>query len=92
MKTVLTLLVACSLGCGTIRSDVRAGAGHSQGEAQTERSAKSVDRRVMDHHFEDPESFAEHWNDPARDAWQKPNEIVDAAGLAAGEIVVEIGR
>lgn len=29
-----------------------------------------VDRRKMDHHFAEPEKFAEAWNDPSRDAWQ----------------------
>lgn len=42
-------------------------------------------------HFSDPGQYAAAWNDPARDAWQKPEEIVAALGLAPGATVVDLG-
>ncbi len=50
-----------------------------------------VDRRAMDHHFAKPEEFAKEWNDPARDAWQKPEEIVEALELDPGATVADLG-
>lgn len=43
------------------------------------------------HHFADPERYAAHWNDPARDAWQHPEEIVAAMAAAPGSTVVDLG-
>jgi predicted methyltransferase len=42
-------------------------------------------------HFADPSRFVPAWNDPARDAWQKPEEIIAALGLAPGAVVVDLG-
>jgi ubiquinone/menaquinone biosynthesis C-methylase UbiE len=42
-------------------------------------------------HFADPEQFVPSWNDPARDAWQKPEEIVRALELSPGATVVDLG-
>lgn len=40
-------------------------------------------------------SGAEHWarvfDDPARDAWQKPHEVIQALNLAASAVVADIG-
>lgn len=43
------------------------------------------------HGFHDPEAYVAAWNDPARDAWQKPEEIVAALGVAPGATVVDLG-
>lgn len=45
----------------------------------------------MDHHFKTPKAFAREWNDPARDEWQKPNEIVDALAIGPGATVADLG-
>lgn len=42
-------------------------------------------------HFTDPSQHVAAWNDPARDGWQKPEEIVAALGLSAGATVVDLG-
>lgn len=44
-----------------------------------------------DPRFQDPEQFAARWNDPARDAWQKPDEIVAAMGISPGARVADLG-
>jgi ubiquinone/menaquinone biosynthesis C-methylase UbiE len=42
-----------------------------------------------------PQRTAEEWariyNDPARDAWQKPGEVLKALDLKPGEVVADIG-
>jgi len=43
------------------------------------------------HAFADPEKLAARWNDPSRDDWQHPEEIVAALTLEAGQTVADIG-
>lgn len=44
-----------------------------------------------DHRFTDPEHYAKRWNDPSRDAWQQPRQVVDAMAIEPGMIVADIG-
>jgi ubiquinone/menaquinone biosynthesis C-methylase UbiE len=39
----------------------------------------------------DPTAYMASLDDPARDAWQKPHEVVMALGLAPGMVVADIG-
>lgn len=41
--------------------------------------------------FSEVERFARHFDDPARNAWQRPKEIVQWMGLAPGHVVADIG-
>ena len=43
------------------------------------------------HTFEDTGRWVPEFEDPARDAWQKPDEVVGAMGLAPGDRVADIG-
>lgn len=43
------------------------------------------------HAFTDPADRAKKWNDPERDKWQRPDEIVAALALTPGATVADIG-
>jgi SAM-dependent methyltransferase len=45
------------------------------------------------HHrvFDDPAAYTESWDNPERDAWQRPAELVTALGVTAGMTVADIG-
>lgn len=43
------------------------------------------------HAFDDVEHWAKVFDDPARDAWQKPREVVAALALRPGATVVDLG-
>lgn len=43
------------------------------------------------HRFDDPARWSKEFDDPARDAWQKPKEIVDAMAIAPGMTVADVG-
>ena len=43
------------------------------------------------HRFENPESWARQWDDPSRDAWQRPNLVLDQLGDVRGKIIAEVG-
>ena len=45
----------------------------------------------MEHRFDDPERYAKSFDDPARDAWQMPHEVVMALNLKWTDTVADIG-
>jgi ubiquinone/menaquinone biosynthesis C-methylase UbiE len=45
----------------------------------------------MRHRHGDPAAYAASLDDPARDAYQKPDEVVKALGLRPGEVVADVG-
>ena len=44
------------------------------------------------HQFEDAEKWAKEFDNPERDAWQKPDEILDALHLQRTSLVADIAR
>lgn len=59
-----------------------------QGEEAT---SEPHGHRQGGHRFVDPDKLVAAWNDPERDAWQKPEEIVAALALDEGSTVVDLG-
>jgi cyclopropane fatty-acyl-phospholipid synthase-like methyltransferase len=57
------------------------GSGHAHGKCEEDRH----------HRFQDAEAWAERFDDPARDEWQKPEEVLRALSLSADAKVVDIG-
>src|SRR6266849_9561784 len=43
------------------------------------------------HRFGDAEKWAKIFDDPGRDAWQKPHEVIEALALAPDAVVADIG-
>jgi SAM-dependent methyltransferase len=43
------------------------------------------------HDFSGAEQWAKHFDDPERDRWQKPHEVIRALALAPDAVVVDIG-
>jgi len=46
---------------------------------------------TVKHSFEDVEHWSRVFDDPARDAWQKPQELVRALALPEGAMVADVG-
>jgi len=53
--------------------------------------APPSDDATSHHDFANVEYWSSVFDDPARDAWQKPRELVAALGLARGNIVADLG-
>src|SRR5688572_13035918 len=70
----------------------RAGSGAGNGKV-AERGETGMRREHEHHHdaFVDPAKLATRWNDPERDRWQHPEEIVAALDLTPGATVADIG-
>lgn len=49
------------------------------------------DGPTVSHRFDDPEYWAKVFDDPARDAWQKPDELVRELGLGPTDVVADLG-
>src|SRR5437867_2023109 len=47
--------------------------------------------RTHQHGFADAEQWAQVFDDPERDAWQKPHEVIQALGLRPDAAVADIG-
>lgn len=45
----------------------------------------------VNHHFSNADDWAARFDDPARDAWQKPDEVISALGLSPEMKVADIG-
>jgi SAM-dependent methyltransferase len=45
----------------------------------------------QEHRFQDAERWARVFDDPARDAWQKPDQVIRALALAPDALVADIG-
>jgi cyclopropane fatty-acyl-phospholipid synthase-like methyltransferase len=45
----------------------------------------------MHHRFEDAERWAKVFDDPARDAWQQPERVLEALALTPAMVVADIG-
>lgn len=71
-------------------------AGHPQTEghhhgAGDGREHDGTDRATMSHRFSDVDRWVKMFDDPERDEWQKPEQLVGSLGLQAGQVVAEIG-
>ena len=78
------LLIALAIGGGPLIL-----AQHGQDSGQTHPHGRCEEGR--NHRFEDAEVWAERFDNPERDEWQKPTEIIRALSLSADARVADIG-
>jgi SAM-dependent methyltransferase len=73
--------------------------GHGPGHAQEHAQEHAQDQAQIDEHqhphahhrFDDAEHYAQSFDNPKRDRWQKPAEVVKILALAPGHTVVDLG-
>jgi predicted methyltransferase len=67
--------------------------GAMQRTAQTAKPAIAASQspHTHDHSFSGAEQWAKIFDDPQRDAWQKPHEVIQALKLKADAVVADIG-
>lgn len=63
----------------------------SEGEHEEGATAEHAEGHGRHHGFEDPEKHAEEWNAEERDAWQKPEAVIELMGVEPGDTVVDLG-
>lgn len=45
----------------------------------------------MEHRFDDPERYAQSFDDPGRDEWQLPTRVIEALDIQPGQRVADLG-
>ncbi|MCB9762679.1 MAG: methyltransferase domain-containing protein [Alphaproteobacteria bacterium] len=86
--TLLLTLVACATHAPAEPPPQAPAEHHAPGDHAPEHHG---DHATVTHGFEDVERWSAVFDDPARDAWQKPAELVAALDLPAGAVVADIG-
>lgn len=64
---------------------------HEGGHHGGEHAHAGGDDATVRHRFEDVQRWTKVFDDPARDAWQKPEVLVGALDLRPGDVVADIG-
>src|SRR5688572_32918293 len=54
-------------------------------------SAAAQTPHTHQHRFSDAEKWAHVFDDPERDAWQKPHHVIQALGLRPEAVIADIG-
>src|SRR5262245_22395805 len=49
------------------------------------------DHATVHHPFDDVDKWVKVFDDPARDAWQKPEELLRSLGVTSGQTVADLG-
>jgi predicted methyltransferase len=81
--SLLALVTALCSGCNGRSSQNEPG--RNAPVATQERSSGS------EHRFPDPQTYAHRLEDPTRDEWQRPEEVVELLGCRSGMTVVDLG-
>ena len=94
----LSLLTACataSTGIEEVASSEDSGEvqkEHSMSdEVHSEHHGHHGEHGHHDHRFQDPEEYAQRWNNPERHQWQQPAEIIAAMAITPGMTVADLG-
>lgn len=82
MTRIILLGVLATAACASA-DHPHAREGHGVGEGHR--------AHTKHHSFEDAERWSRTFDDPARDAWQKPDVVMAALGLSAADVVADIG-
>jgi len=88
----LSLLLGAALASGGHADGAVSGAEHpDHGQAGGHGHADHGDGATVHHRFDDVARWVKVFDDPARDAWQKPDDLVAGLELANGATVADVG-
>jgi predicted methyltransferase len=85
---LLPLLAACGSGA-EVAPPPAAPAEHAQDHSHHDHEGHAHGPLV--HRFENAERWAKEFDDPARDTWQRPADVIAAMGISAGQTVADLG-
>ena len=94
---VIAVGLVLSMGCST-SPEIEDEGVHAHHEDDAHQAPHTHESRAHhdhlghhDHRFEDAESYAKRWNDPARHEWQQPEQVVAAMEIEEGMTVADLG-
>lgn len=68
-----------------------ASGGPGEASPDTAAAPPAADDATIRHPFDDAQRWAKVFDDPGRDAWQKPNEVIAAMTIRPGMMVADLG-
>jgi SAM-dependent methyltransferase len=88
--SILLLLASCTRGGA---ASVEPADAERPDAAEHQGPAMAGHHRPHDlaHSFDDAEAWAQHFDDPQRDAWQRPDAVIEALGLPPNAVVADLG-
>jgi ubiquinone/menaquinone biosynthesis C-methylase UbiE len=95
LHTRVVCIALAALACGGSTpppaSTPSAHADKHDGHAKGNDGHAEGDHATVRHRFDDVERWVKAFDDPARDAWQRPADVVAALALEPGHVVADIG-
>ncbi len=93
MKKWILVAALAAVGCSSAPEKADDMTEEANGHAHHKEHKHGHEEGHMGFHkkFDNPEAYVDRWNDPARDEWQKPKEILAQAGFEEGMTVADIG-
>lgn len=101
LRHLASVAVSLLVACGGAKQPVEPATppahatehGHGHGDGPGHGSGKHGHDHAgpLQHKFDDPERWAKVFDDPARDAWQKPAHVIALMKIDAGAVVADIG-
>ncbi len=88
---VLGLLLSGILGCASPEHASDSGENHHAATDGGATDGDATDGATVHHRFDDPERWADRFEDPSRDAWQEPERVLQAMELTVSSRVADIG-
>jgi cyclopropane fatty-acyl-phospholipid synthase-like methyltransferase len=90
-KILATIAILVAVwGCVSIRNSFAQTAGDMRGE-HNDRGNHTKSDGAFHRRFQDAEKWAKEFDDPERDTWQKPQEILDALHLEQTSTLADVG-
>jgi len=83
--------IALAVGALALGALAISGAGGALADHHDGNHGSAHDDATASHRFEDPERWAARFEDPGRDAWQKPGEVVAALVNRDDLVIADIG-
>lgn len=88
MKPTLFILLVLTLACS---SPTQPSAPSPTPHKEHHNKEEGHGKKHYEHSFAGAEEWAKVFDDPARDAWQKPEEVIDALALPPNALVADLG-
>lgn len=88
---LLSLVVAVAAGCDKREKSETIDSENEMTDNHRPSQESLPSKEEVARFFAAPEERAKKWNDPERDEWQRPDEIISALELQPGMVVADVG-
>jgi SAM-dependent methyltransferase len=87
----MPLVLALLSSCGGFSGEKAAADSSEHARPPPPRAHRQAHHQAHHHRFEDAAAWSKVFDDPARDAWQRPADVVSSMAIAPGMTVADVG-